>query len=145
LDSAKGCIGSQSLSCYSKQVAQAEISTTCHRSGQNANFSGTGSWVEAYHMCMTSTQRSEGMNNVFKKIFCRKLGLSELLVECDRVSKSLREKELDENFKSHIKKPVIYTPNLPLLKTVAESYTRIMYKEFEEEFKMQFSYSCQLL
>jgi hypothetical protein len=58
------------------------------------------------------------------------------LSECDRVSKSLCENELDEDFKSCIKKPVIYTPNLPLLKTAAESYTRMLYKELEEEFKM---------
>jgi hypothetical protein len=94
---------------------------------------------------MTSTQRSKGMNNIFKKMFRRKLGLSELLVKCDRVSKSLRENELDEDFKSRIKKPIIYTPHLPFFKTTAKSYTRRMYKEFEEEFKMQFSYSCQLL
>jgi hypothetical protein len=49
---------------------------------------------------MTTTQRSEGMNNVFKKRFRRKLGLSELLVECDKVSASLRENELDEDFKT---------------------------------------------
>jgi hypothetical protein len=94
---------------------------------------------------MTSTQRSKGMNNIFKKMFRRKLGLSELLVKCDRVSKSLRENELDEDFKSRIKKPIIYTPHLPFFKTTAKSYTRRMYKEFEEEFKMHFSYSCQLL
>jgi len=35
---------------------------------------------------MNSTQRSEGMNNVFKKRFHRRLGLSELLTECDKVS-----------------------------------------------------------
>ncbi|WVZ77430.1 hypothetical protein U9M48_025295 [Paspalum notatum var. saurae] len=49
---------------------------------------------------MTSTQKSEGMNNVFKKRFRRKLGLSELLVECDKVSATLRENELDKDFKS---------------------------------------------
>ncbi|WVZ50704.1 LOW QUALITY PROTEIN: hypothetical protein U9M48_001936 [Paspalum notatum var. saurae] len=94
---------------------------------------------------MTLTQRSEGMNNVFKNRFHRKLGLSELLVECDKVSGTLRENELDEDFKSHIKNPNTYARNLPLLKTATESYTRRMYKEFEEEFKEQFSYSCKLL
>jgi hypothetical protein len=75
---------------------------------------------------MTTTQRSEGMNNVFKKRFHRKLGLSELIVECEKVSTSLRENELDEDFKSHVKDPVNYIPNFPLLKTAAESYTRRM-------------------
>jgi zinc finger SWIM domain-containing protein 3 len=49
---------------------------------------------------MTSTQRSEGMNNVFKKQFHRKLGFSELLVECEKVIASLRSNELDADFES---------------------------------------------
>ena len=94
---------------------------------------------------MTTTQRSEGMNNVFKKRFRRKLGLSELLVECDKVSASLRENELDEDFKSLTKIPGTYVTDLPMLKSAAESYTRRMYTEFEIEFKKQFEYSCKLL
>ena len=31
------------------------------------------------------------------------------------------------------------------MKTTAESYTRWMYSEFEEEFKEQFSFSCKIL
>ena len=80
---------------------------------------------------MNSTQRSEGMNNVFKQRFHRRLGLSELLVECEKVSGSLRENELDADFSSRRKKPVAYSPNFPLLKTASESYTRRMYSEFE--------------
>lgn len=34
------------------------------------------------------------MHNIFKKIFCMKLGLSELLVEYEKVLVSLRENEL---------------------------------------------------
>jgi hypothetical protein len=94
---------------------------------------------------MTTTQRSEGMNNIFKKRFHRKLGLSKLIVECEKVSASLRENELYEHFKSRTKDPVNYIPNFSLLKTAAESYTRRMYSEFEEEFKGQFSFSCKLL
>ena len=94
---------------------------------------------------MNSTQRSEGMNNVFKKRFHRKLGLSELLVECEKVSVSLHVNELDADFKSRRKNPVAYIPNLPMLNTAAESYTRRMYSEFEEEFKRQFTLSCELL
>jgi zinc finger SWIM domain-containing protein 3 len=91
---------------------------------------------------MNSTQRSEGMNNVFKKRFRRKLGISELLEESDKVSASLRNNELDEDFQSRRKSPVTY---IPLLKTAAESYTRRMYEEFEDEFNEQFSFSCKLL
>nr|XP_034592781.1 protein FAR1-RELATED SEQUENCE 5-like [Setaria viridis] len=94
---------------------------------------------------MNSTQRSEGMNNVFKKRFRRKLGLTELLVECEKVSASLRENELEADFNSRRKNPVTYSPDLPLLKSAAESYTKRMYLEFEEEFKEHFSFSCKLL
>jgi zinc finger SWIM domain-containing protein 3 len=95
-------------------------------------------WADVYHDSfmadMTSTQKSECMNNVFKKKFYRKLGLSELLVECDKVAAILRENELDEYFNSCMKNPIIFTQNLLLLKTAAESYTRRMHSEFEEEF-----------
>jgi len=94
---------------------------------------------------MNSTQRSEGMNNVFKKRFRRKLGLSELLVECEKVCNSLRRNELEEDFNSRRKSPVTCIPRLPLLKMAAESYTGRMYKELEEKFKEQFSFSCNLL
>jgi zinc finger SWIM domain-containing protein 3 len=94
---------------------------------------------------MTTTQRSEGTNNVFKKRLHRKLGLSELIVECEKVSASLRENELDEDFKSCMNNPVNYIPNFPLLKTAVKLYTRRMYSEFEEEFKGQFPFSCKLL
>jgi len=102
-------------------------------------------WAAVYHDSFTadmnSAQRSEGMNNVFKKRFRRRLGLSELLAECDKVSASLSENELDADFNSRRKTPVTYISNLPMLKTAAESYTRRMYSEFEEEFKEQFSFS----
>jgi zinc finger SWIM domain-containing protein 3 len=87
---------------------------------------------------MTSTQRSEGMNNIFKKRFRRKFGLSELLVECEKVSASLRENKVNADFHSRQKIPVTYSPNLPMLKTAAESYTRRIFLEFETEFKDQF-------
>ncbi|EEE59009.1 hypothetical protein OsJ_10742 [Oryza sativa Japonica Group] len=107
-----------------------------------------GKWAivfrDSFTADMTSTQRSEGMNNVFKKRFRRKLGLSELLVECDKVAASLRENELDADFKSRNSSPVTCIPNLPMLKTAADSYTRKMYSEFEEEFTKQFSLSCIL-
>jgi zinc finger SWIM domain-containing protein 3 len=106
-------------------------------------------WAAVYRNSFTAdmitTQRSEGMNNIFKKRFYRKLDLSELIVECEKVSASLRKNELDEDFKSRMKKSVNYILNFPLLKTVAEAYTRRMYSEFEEEFKAQFSFSCKLL
>jgi zinc finger SWIM domain-containing protein 3 len=49
---------------------------------------------------MHSTQRSEGMNNVFKKRFRRKLGLTELLGECENVLVDLWSNEKDADFES---------------------------------------------
>jgi zinc finger SWIM domain-containing protein 3 len=60
---------------------------------------------------MTTTQRSEGMNSVFKNRFRMKLGLSEFIVECEKVPGSLRENELDEDFKSRMNNSVNYTQN----------------------------------
>jgi zinc finger SWIM domain-containing protein 3 len=108
-----------------------------------------GKWAIIYHDSfiadMTSTQRSEGMNNVFEKRFRRKLGLSELLVECEKVCVNLRENEVNADFHSRRKILVTYSPNLPMLKTAAKSYTRRMYLEFETEFKDQFVLTGQLL
>jgi zinc finger SWIM domain-containing protein 3 len=94
---------------------------------------------------MTSTQRSEGMNNVFKKQFRKKLCLSELVVEYEKCAASLRENELDADFKSRKSKPVPFVRNLPMLKTAAESYTRRIYNDFEEEFKQQHLVKCEIV
>jgi hypothetical protein len=37
-------------------------------------------YCDSFTTDIRTTQKSEGMNNVFKKRFCRKLGLSELIV-----------------------------------------------------------------
>ncbi|XP_010229807.1 protein FAR1-RELATED SEQUENCE 5-like [Brachypodium distachyon] len=100
---------------------------------------------DSFHADMTSTQRSEGMNNVFKKQFRKKLCLSELLVQYEKCATSLRENELDADFKSRKSKPVTYIRNLPMLKTAAESYTRRLYSDFEEQFKHQFSVTYELI
>ena len=84
------------------------------------------------------------MNNVFKKRFHKKLSLSELLVEYEKCATNLRENELDADYKSRHSDPITYITNLPMLKTAAESYTRRLYSDFEEQFKEQFSISCKL-
>jgi zinc finger SWIM domain-containing protein 3 len=61
-----------------------------------------GHWAavfrDSFSADMTSTQRSEGMINVFKKIFRRKLCLSELIEECEKCAASLQENELDADY-----------------------------------------------
>jgi zinc finger SWIM domain-containing protein 3 len=94
---------------------------------------------------MTSTQRSEGMNNVFKKTFRGRLSLSELLEKVDKCAVRLRRKEKYEDFKSRHSDPVICIRRHPLLKAAAASYTRTLYSFFEEEFQRQFTLSCTLL
>jgi hypothetical protein len=60
------------------------------------------------------------LNNVFKKRFRRNLSLSKLVVECEKVSASLRENELDEDFRLSLKNLVNYILDFPLLKTAAK-------------------------
>uniref|UniRef100_A0ACD5W183 Uncharacterized protein n=1 Tax=Avena sativa TaxID=4498 RepID=A0ACD5W183_AVESA len=100
---------------------------------------------DSFSADMTSTQRSEGMNNVFKKTFRKRLSLSEFFEAYDKCTSRIRRKEKYEDYKSRHTIPVLCLPDLPLLKTAAESYTRTLYSEFEEEFKKQFSLSCVLL
>ncbi|KAM0829472.1 hypothetical protein ACQ4PT_066852 [Festuca glaucescens] len=76
-------------------------------------YGGPQNWAAVYRndsfsADMTTTQRSEGMNNVFKKQFRKRLCLSELLVEYEKCAVSLRENELDANFKSRKSTPVPY-------------------------------------
>ena len=94
---------------------------------------------------MTTTQRSEGMNNVFKKRFRRKLCVTELIEQCEKCVTSLRENELEADFRSRHSNPVTYIQHLPILKTAAASYTRRVYSDFEEQFKEQFALAFNLL
>lgn len=94
---------------------------------------------------MTSTQRSEGMNNVFKKTFRRKLSISEILVEYDKCIARLRRNELYEDHKSRNSEPILCITSLPLLKTAAKSYTRNMFSAFQDEFQKQFTLSSTLI
>lgn len=85
------------------------------------------------------------MNNVFKKTFRKKLSISEFIEAHDKCMARLRRREKYEDFKSRQTNPVPCIPDLPLLKSAAESYTRTLYSDFEEEFKAQFNLSCFLL
>jgi zinc finger SWIM domain-containing protein 3 len=68
---------------------------------------------DSFTIDIHSTQRSEGMKNVFKKRFRWILGLSELLFECENVVVDLRSNEKDADFESSRKIPVSYIPNMP--------------------------------
>jgi zinc finger SWIM domain-containing protein 3 len=147
----KGCIyEDRSEECFKKKWDELLNKYNLQENSWLQNLYGLREkWAAIYHDSftadITTTQRSVGMNNVFKRRFRRKLGLSELIVKCEKVSSSLRANELDKDFWSRKKNPVNYIQDFLLLKTAAESYTRRMYTEFEEEFKYQFSYSCKLL
>jgi hypothetical protein len=52
-------------------------------------------YCDSFKADMTRPQRSEGMNNVFKRRFHRTLGLSVLIIECENISASLHENELN--------------------------------------------------
>ncbi|XP_020107897.1 protein FAR1-RELATED SEQUENCE 5-like [Ananas comosus] len=107
-------------------------------------------WAEVFRrdsFCanMRTTQRSESMNSHLKQFFHKKLSLSELLKEYDRALKHFREKELYEDYKSRQTKSVPFLPDVPLLITAANVYTRTLYKEFEDNCKKAFASTCQLL
>ena len=100
---------------------------------------------DSFSADMTSTQRSEGMNNAFKTTFNGKLSLSELLEKYDKCVARLRREEKYEDFQSRHTDPVLCIARHPLLKEAAASYTRSLYTYFEEEFQRQFTWSCTLL
>jgi zinc finger SWIM domain-containing protein 3 len=113
----------------------------------NSMFKFREKWATVYRRDsfsgdMTSTQRSEGMNNVFKKTFRGRLCFSELLEKVDMCIARLRRKEKYEDFKSRHSEPVLCIRRHPLLKVAAASYTRTLYSFFEEEFQRQFTLSC---
>jgi zinc finger SWIM domain-containing protein 3 len=60
---------------------------------------------DSFSVDITSTHRCEGMNNVFKKTFRRKLSISELLVEYDKCAARLHPNELYEDYKSRNLEP----------------------------------------
>ncbi|KAF0936065.1 hypothetical protein E2562_038522 [Oryza meyeriana var. granulata] len=99
---------------------------------------------DSFYADMMSTQNAEGTNNALKN-FRRKLCLPEFLEEYEKFITSLRQKELEADYNSRHTSPVPYVPDLPMLKTAAESYTRNLYSHFEEEFKKLFTLSCSLL
>ncbi|XP_020267102.1 protein FAR1-RELATED SEQUENCE 5-like isoform X2 [Asparagus officinalis] len=93
---------------------------------------------------MTTVQWSESMKKHFKKHFNRKLPLPKFMEQYHNALVQFRKKELHEDFRSRQTKPVLLV-DMPMLNEAAESYTRLIYKEFEDEFKGQLSCLCEPL
>ncbi|XP_026410531.1 protein FAR1-RELATED SEQUENCE 5-like [Papaver somniferum] len=96
-------------------------------------------WAQVYgqvHFCagMTTTQRSEGMNNFLKKYFKRTLSLKSFVVEYDKVLDSRRAKEKTEDFKSMQRKPTLHS-HWALEVRAAERYPTKMFAYFQKEYK----------
>ncbi|XP_072993531.1 protein FAR1-RELATED SEQUENCE 5-like isoform X1 [Typha latifolia] len=96
----------------------------------------------SFSASMTSLRWSESMKNLFKKHFNRRLPLSKFIEQYNKTLMRFREKELYEDYKSRQTKPVLLV-DMPMLNEAAQSYTRLMYNEFEDEFKSQLSCLCE--
>lgn len=99
---------------------------------------------DSFYADMMSTESNERSTKALKK-FRRKLCLPEFIEEYENCITSLRQNELEEDFKSRQTNPVPFCDDLPMLKTAAESYTRNLYSDFEGEFRKLFTLSCSLM
>jgi zinc finger SWIM domain-containing protein 3 len=99
----KGCVYKDiSEECFKKKWDELLNKYNLQENSWPQNLYGLREkWAAVYRDSFTAdiimTQRNEGMNNIFKRRFRRKLGLSELIVECE-VSSSLRANELMKIF-----------------------------------------------
>ncbi|KAJ3709182.1 hypothetical protein LUZ61_012887 [Rhynchospora tenuis] len=106
-----------------------------------------GKWASVYQhdtFCasMTSYNWCEVLKSFFKRYFTRKQTLSKFIELFQKVLIKLREKELYEDHKSRQTRPVLLV-DIPMLVEASNSYTRVVYAEFEEEFKNQLQCICQ--
>lgn len=91
---------------------------------------------------MTTLNWCEALKSFFKKYFNRKQTLSGFIEHFQKLLSKLREKELYEDHKSRQTKPILLV-DTPMLIEASNSYTRVVYAEFEEEFKNQLQCICQ--
>ncbi|KAM0938089.1 putative transcription factor FAR family [Dioscorea sansibarensis] len=96
----------------------------------------------SFSATMSTPQWSESMLNLFKLNLNRKLPLSRFIELYQRALIQLHEKELLEDYKSRTTKPVLLV-DMPMLNEAAESYTRLIYTDFEDQFKSQIACVCQ--
>lgn len=90
---------------------------------------------------MTTRQWCESMGNHFRLLY-RKLPPSKFMLHYHQALVQLREKELSEDHESRKVKPALLA-EIPMLIEASESYTRTMYKEFEDEYKSQLACLCE--
>lgn len=91
---------------------------------------------------MTTKKWCESMGNQFMMLFYRKLSPSKFMLQYHQALTQLREKELAEDHETRQAKPVLLA-DIPMLIESSESYTRMMYKEFEDEYKSQLACLCE--
>jgi SWIM zinc finger len=106
-----------------------------------------GKWTLVYQndtFCasMTTLNWCEALKNFFKKFFNRKQTLAGFVNHFQKVLNSIRQNELYEDQKLRQTKPVLLV-DTPMLIEASNSYTKVVYAEFEEEFKNQLQCICQ--
>ncbi|KAL0924201.1 hypothetical protein M5K25_005012 [Dendrobium thyrsiflorum] len=112
-------------------------------------FGAREKWASVYNgntFCasMITLEWSDIMKKHFRKYFNRKLSLSKFIEQYSKSLFQYHDKELQEDFRSKQSKPVLLV-DMPMLNEAAESYTRLLYRDFEAEFKGQLSCLCELI
>ncbi|XP_020590930.1 protein FAR1-RELATED SEQUENCE 5-like isoform X2 [Phalaenopsis equestris] len=112
-------------------------------------FGARERWASVYNgntFCasMMTLEWSDIMKKHFRKHFNRKLPLSKFIEQYSKSLFQYHEKELQEDFRSKQSRPVLLV-DMPMLNEAAESYTRLLYRDFEAEFKGQLSCLCELI
>ncbi|WOK95142.1 protein FAR1-RELATED SEQUENCE 5-like [Canna indica] len=110
-------------------------------------YSVRGKWGSAYlgnsfAATMVTRQWSEDMDNLFKYHFIRNLPLTKFIFQYLKTLTQLREREILEDYESIQCKPVLFV-DIPMLIEAAESYTRTVYADFEQEYKNQLTCLCE--
>ncbi|KAG0491009.1 hypothetical protein HPP92_007872 [Vanilla planifolia] len=93
---------------------------------------------------MITAEWSDIMKRHFRKYFNRKLPLLKFLEQYSKSLFEYHDRELEEDFRSKQSKPVLLV-DMPMLNEAADSYTRVIYNDFETEFKGQLSCLCELV
>ncbi|KAJ3669303.1 hypothetical protein LUZ60_011253 [Juncus effusus] len=115
----------------------------------NDIFSIRDKWAPPYKCnsfigTMTCKNWYESMDNLFKMHFYRKLPLNKFMAQYFKILTELRAKEFLADQETFRTKPVPLV-DIPMLSEAADSYTKIMYKDFEFEYKSQLACLCETL